>query len=249
MIPDTTLNDRFLNDGYVILPDVISADRLQSLRDAYDLIIDRARQQDANWYTTATARTSVVPYLDKETLSTLEFALHDNTFAVNAQVLRRNVEDVALSAVSVLCNPEFEPTETPTSGQSWGTDPRNWHRDIRPDHDGPFGALLADEQANGPHYAQWNIALYDDSIFHLIPGSHRRFTSPEEMAQLKNEGGTQSPLSDCVCADLRPGDGIVYNNMLLHWGRKYTQRHAGVVLCNGAQITIDRLSIVPAQAD
>ena len=224
MIQDTTLNDKFLYDGFVILRGVVPANRLESLQKSYDRIVDRARQQDPTWDTTATARTNVAPYLDKETIEALEFALHENTFGTTAQVLDRDAEEIALASVSVLCNPEFEPTETPSSGQSWGTDPRNWHRDVRPDHDGPFRALLADELANGPSYAQWNIALYDDSIFHFIPGSHRRDASEAEEMQLQTDGGAQIPLSDCVCADLNPGDGIVYNSMLLHWGSKYTQQ-------------------------
>ena len=96
--------------------------------------------------------------------------LSDNTVGVSTQLLGCAPDQVAMTAMTVLCNPEFEPTETPVSGQSWGTDPRNWHRDIRPDHDAPLSALIDDERANGAAYTQWNIALYDDSILHLIPG-------------------------------------------------------------------------------
>ena len=224
MIKDASLNEKFVQDGYAILRGVVPVDQLKSQRHAYDLIVARARQRDPVWYTTAAARTGVVAYLDKDTVQTLKFALHDNTFGTSSEALGREAENVALASVSVLCNPEFEPIKTPTSGQSWGTDPRNWHRDVRPDHDGPLSALLADEEANGPGYAQWNIAIYEDSILYLIPGSHRRLTSEVEAMQLKSVGGTQSPLSGCVCADLKPGDGIIYNSILLHWGSKYSQR-------------------------
>ena len=223
MIQDTAIKEKFLQDGYVILPGVVPADQLESQRNAYEQIVARARRHDATWYTTAAARANVVPYLDKDTVGTLEFALQETPFGVSAQVLDCEAQKLALTSVSVLCNPEFEPTETPTSGQSWGTDPRNWHRDIRPDHDGPLDALLADQEANGPGYAQWNIALHEDSVFYVIPGSHRRLTSEVEAMQLQSEGGTQAPLSGCVCVELQPGDGVVYNNMLLHWGSKYTQ--------------------------
>lgn len=225
MIKDATLNQTFLHDGYIILRGIVPANRLEPLRNAYEIIIGRAREADAEWDTTATARTHVDPYLDQDTLETLEFALHENTFAVSTQVLGCNAEELALTQVSVLCNPEFEPTDADPSGQSWGTDPRNWHRDVRPDHDAPLSALLSDEGANGPGHAQWNIALYDDSILYLVPGSHRRLTSEVESAQLQSDGGTQIPLSESICADLKPGDGVVYNSMLLHWGSKYTKRH------------------------
>ena len=224
MITDASFREAFLHDGYVILPGAVPADRLESLRDAYDVIVARAREADPDWYTTATARTDIAPYLDARTAETLVFALEEHTFGVSAGVLGCEANKVGLTFVSVLCNPEFEPTETSPSGQSWGTDPRNWHRDIRPDHNAPLSALLADEEANGPGYAQWNIALYDDAILYFIPGSHRRLTSQVESMQLQSDRGTQTPLPDCVCAELKPGDGVVYNNMLLHWGSKYTRR-------------------------
>ena len=219
-----TRHEKFVHDGYLILRGVVPAARLESLRHACEVIVDRARANDPRWYTTATARTQVVPYLDEDTVETLGFALHESTFGASAEVLGRDADEVGLATVSILCNPEFEPTETPPAGQSWGTDPRNWHRDVRPDHAAPLNALLDYEDANGPGYAQWNIALHDDAIFHLVPGSQRRRMSGAESRQLNTEGGTQAPLADCVCADLQPGDGIVYNNMLLHWGSKYTQR-------------------------
>jgi len=224
VLEETTLNERFRRDGYVILPGVVSADRLEALRRSVDVLVARQREIDSSWDTCPTPRTDLTQHADSTTLEPVELALLEKTFGMSTQMLGCQPDEVALSAVSVLCNPEFEPVETPPSGQSWGTDPRNWHRDVRPDHDGPLSALLADEQANGPGYVQWNIALYDDSIFCLIPGSHRRLTSEVEAMQLRLEGGTQAPLSGSIRADLKPGDAIAYISMSLHWGSKYTSR-------------------------
>ena len=174
------MNERFLQDGYVILRDVVPPTQLESLRNTVDELVARQRADDPSWDTTATPRADLSRHVDASTAEALEFVLHENTLGVSTKLLDCPPEAVALSAMSVLCNPEFEPTETPLSGQSWGTDPRNWHRDIRPDHDAPLSALLSDEDANGPAYTQWNIALYDDSILQLIPGSHRRLTSEVE---------------------------------------------------------------------
>ena len=124
----------------------------------------------------------------------------------------------------MICNPEFTPGDPQRPGQSWGTDPRNWHRDVRPDQDGPLGALLEDQLANGPGYVQWNIALYEDHHLYLVPGSHRRLTAEAESSQLQGERGTLTPLPESRRAELRAGDGVVYNNAILHWGRKYTHR-------------------------
>ena len=139
---------------------------------------------------------------------------------------------IALTALSVLCNPEFDPPTPLRPGQPEGTDPRNWHRDIRPDHVGPLSALLDDIEANGPAYAQWNIALCDEAILHLVPGSHRRLNSGPEADQLKRHGGTQMPLPNEIAADLKAGDGVVYNVMLLHWGAGIRRRN-GVPYTSG----------------
>ena len=68
---------------------------------------------------------------------------------------------------------------------------------------------------------QWNIALYEDHILYVVPGSHRRLTTEIESSHLQAERGTISPVPESRCVELGPGDGVVYNNLMLHWGSKY----------------------------
>ena len=218
---DTRRYQAFQRDGFAIVRDVVPPTQLSGLRDSVETLVARQRARDPDWDTCATPRTDLTQLIDSQTLAPLEFALHGNVLDTSAELLTSPVAEVSLSALAVLCNPEFEPAQVPSSGQSWGTDPRNWHRDVRPDHDGPLAAILADEEANGPGYVQWNVALYDDAILYVVPGSHRRLTTDAEAAQLRRDGGTQSPLVDNVCVRLAPGDGVVYNSVLLHWGSKY----------------------------
>ncbi|MBI81898.1 MAG: hypothetical protein CMJ81_01755 [Planctomycetaceae bacterium] len=220
---DLSLREQFWRDGYLILHDVVPPDRLESLRKTVGDLVERRRAKDPDWDTCATPRSDLTHLVEADSLAPVELALHDNTLGISARLLGDPPGSISLTAVTIFCNPEFEPVKTPTSGQSWGTDPRNWHRDVRPDHDGPLSAVLAAEEANGFGYVQWNIALYDDSVFYLIPGSHRRLNSEAEALQLQSEGGTQSQLDGSVCADLKPGSGVVYNSMLLHWGSKYSR--------------------------
>jgi len=213
------MKQQFLEDGFVILQGVVPADQLESVRASTDAVVARARAADPTWDTTPIPRTQLGEHLDRDTRFCFQFALHDNVLGVSARLLGCPVDTIGVNMVSVLCNPEFEPEAPPPSGQPWGTDPRNWHRDVRPDHDGPLSELIADEQANGPGYAQWNIALYDEAILNVIPGSHRRLTSAVESRQLNAEGGTTTPLGGSVSVDLKVGDGVVYNNILRHWDR------------------------------
>ena len=224
MNEDAQRRTSFLKDGYVIVRGLVPPNQLASLRCTVDVLVARERQSNPAWETDPAPRVELTQHLDEATVEPLEFALQDNTLGRSKRLLGGHSQEVCLSQVLVLCQPEFEPKQTPAGGQSEGTDPRNWHRDVRPDHDAALSVLLEEEAANGPAYVQWNISLYDDSILYFVPGSHRRFTSDVETTHLQRDGGTQTPLSSCVCADLKAGDGVAYNNMLLHWGSKYTHR-------------------------
>lgn len=80
--------------------------------------------------------------------------------------------------------------------------------------------MQQDMQRNGIGYVQWNIALEDDEVFWLLPASHN----------LPDSADVQQALLDDPCAEipggipikLRAGDGVVYSNVCLHWGSRYT---------------------------
>ena len=213
---------QFRRDGMLILKQVVPPDRLESVRASTNTVVDRARAADPIWDTNPIPRAQIGSFCDRNTRSSFAFALHANTLGVSAQILDCPVNTIGVNMISVLCNPQFEPHPPSPSGQPWGTDPRNWHRDVRPDHDGPLSELIADQEANGPGYVQWNIALLDEAILNVVPGSHRRLNSELEMRQLNLDGGTMRPLDGSIAVDLKAGDGVVYNPMLLHWGSRYT---------------------------
>jgi hypothetical protein len=81
---------------------------------------------------------------------------------------------------------------------------------------------LEDMRANGPRHLQWNIALYEDSVLWVVPGSHRRLNTEEENASLRKSG--RVPLPGSIPVELSAGDGVVYINFLLHWGSNYSSK-------------------------
>ena len=219
--PDKT-RAQLLRDGYVIFRNIVPAGLLHRLRSDIDTIVARQRAGDPTWNTTSQPRAFIVNHVDSDTISAFEFVLHDHTCGTSAQMLNCSGESVAAIQAQVLCNPEFEPGDPQRPGQAWGTDPRNWHRDIRPDVDGPLAAILEDQRANGPSYVQWNIALYEDLILYVVPGSHNRLTTQAETRHLLENRGTLTPVPQSCRVELGPGDGVVYNNLMLHWGSKYS---------------------------
>ena len=212
---------QLLSDGYVILRQVVPPEQLDRLRRDIETVVARQRAGDPEWDRTPQPRASIVDQVDPSTIGALEFLLHPNTHGVSAGVLDCPTEAVASNQALVICNPEFAPEAPFRPGQHWGTDPRNWHRDVRPDRDGPLSAHIEDQLANGPAYVQWNIALYEDHILYVVPGSHRRLSTEIESSHLQGERGTTSPVPESIPVELGPGDGVVYNNLMLHWGSKY----------------------------
>ncbi len=100
--------------------------------------------------------------------------------------------------------------------------PSGWHRDIEPYRDGPLCGLQADMEANGVGTVQWNIPLYDDDVFWLVPGSHRRPNTDAENRQLLSN--PRVPLPNSIPLKLRAGDGAVYSNAILHWASNYSTK-------------------------
>jgi hypothetical protein len=99
-------------------------------------------------------------------------------------------------------------------------------RDIHPIDQAPVGELAADFTHNrdaSPAYLQWNIALYDDDVLWVIPGSHARVNSAEETASILENNRAPGPGG--VRVKLKAGEGVVYANTIFHWGSAYTPRH------------------------
>ncbi len=208
--------EQFLHDGYVILENVIPPDRLDELRASFEVLVDR---QQAIWardpedprgmaYKVKQPRLAFQTLVDPSTASTVEFCLHANTLGVSRQALR--TPDVGLKQMFLMCNPATH----------YGPD--LWHRDSQPTSQAPLAGLQADMLANGPGLVQWNIALYDDDVLWIVPGSHCRLNTEQENRELTKD--RTAPLSNGMQVKLKAGDGVMYINSILHWPSNYSTR-------------------------
>ena len=80
--------------------------------------------------------------------------------------------------------------------------------------------MQQDMQHNGIGYVQWNIALEDDEVFWLLPASHNVPDSAELQQALLDDPCAAIPGG--VPIKLRAGDAVVYSNVCLHWGSRYS---------------------------
>jgi hypothetical protein len=79
--------ERLLRDGYVILPQVVPAERLGRLRSDIETVVQRQRASDPTWETNPQPRGFIADQVDSGTVGALEFLMHDHTHGVSAGLL------------------------------------------------------------------------------------------------------------------------------------------------------------------
>ena len=216
--------DQLIEDGYIILREVVPPDSLEDLRVSAEKMVQRqkaiwARERGpadppgGHWETAAQPRlvingfggTGGVELVTQETAPVVEFWLHENTLGVSTQLL--GDPDAGVTEMMMMCNPVRD------------HGPADWHRDVSATFHGPLQAFVDDVLENGPRYVQWNIPLYDDNVLWVVPKSHRRINTPEEDRQLAAD--PKVPLPGSISTELRAGDGVVYMQPMLHWASNY----------------------------
>jgi hypothetical protein len=205
-----------MNDGYVILKNVVPPDQLQPLRDSVETLLDRqvaesVAQRKASeppggqWELQPNPTLIVSDFVDAETENVIEFMLHDNTLGLSKRLC--TAEAAAPLILQVFCDPAHD------------HGPGAWHRDMKPNYLAPLCGLQDDLRANGPDFVQWNIALYEDATYCAVPGSHLRPNTDEENRLLADS--TQADLPGSIPIELEPGDGVAGCNLILHRGGSY----------------------------
>jgi len=212
--------DQLLEDGYLILREVIPPAQLDGLRANVETLIDRQRVIWARnrkpedppgglWETHKQPRVMFDQVVDPATSDVIDFFRHENTLGVSEQLVRGR--EAAPIVLWVMCSPP---------ARDYGPDV--WHRDIGPHKEPPLRGLQSDLLENGPGVVQWNVPLYDDDVLWVVPGSHRRVNSEEENRSLL--ANPRAPVPGGMPVKLRAGDGVVYLNAILHWGSNYSTR-------------------------
>lgn len=201
--------DQLMRDGFLVLREMVAPDELDAMRASYDTIIERQGGDDWLGSGGAQPRCQISPFLDESVANAAEIWLGENTLGVANQLISCPGR-AGCSEMWVMCNPLVD------------HGPANWHRDIHPIDMAPMHLLQEDLRENGPRYVQWNIPLYDDDVLWVVRGSHLRLNSDEENAQLEKDD--QAPLPGSEAVALKAGDGVVYINVLLHWGSDYSSK-------------------------
>ena len=147
--------DRFLEEGYVVLRNVIPLDRLEGLRAEYELMVERqkaiwARDRKpgdppgGTWEIASQPRlnlSAIADQIDTQTAGTVEIWLTENMQEVSSRLL--GVEDAGVTEMMLMCSPV----------RDHGTENhRGWHRDFYPPRCAPLQGYAEDILENGPRY-------------------------------------------------------------------------------------------------
>ena len=130
---------QLLDDGFIILRQVVPPEQLESLRASYETIVERQHRiwaGELDWdervamdYKSKQPRIVLSAVVDAATADTVEFNLHDHTLGVSRQLMQ--APEAALVGMFFMCNPATD----------HGPDP--WHRDVVPDRLAPLRGLQA----------------------------------------------------------------------------------------------------------
>ena len=215
---------QFLEEGYVILRNVIPADELDALRASYEILVERqkviwAQERKPDdppggvWEISRQPRlllhrSPLADLIDKDTASAVEIWLHENTQGASSELL--GVSDAAVTEMMLMCNPVRD------------RGPAHWHRDLYPPYGAPLQGYVDDIIESGPRYVQWNLCLYDDGVLWVVPGSHARLNTERENELLRTN--RHIPFPGGVQTHLKAGDGVAYILPILHWGSNYSTK-------------------------
>lgn len=215
--------DQFIDQGYIILRNIIPSNKLRDMRASSEIILERQKRIWASEmspsdppggiYETARQPRVVMELpglIDAKTANVVEdFWLANKTLDIAEQLLCNPVPQV--TQMWIMCNP--------LKDHPGGT---GWHRDIHPSDMAPMDALTADLTENGPRYTQWNVPLYDDNVLWVVPGSHRRRNTEQENTNFLID--LKQPITGGTPVELKAGDGVIYSNFLLHTGSNYMNK-------------------------
>ncbi len=212
---------QLMEQGFCICRGMIGGQQMADLRQAVEERVEQMQAESVQnrkldepeggaWETSGQPRVGWSPDLEGDAAAHfLEFALGDSTYGFSCMLL--GAPEAAPTLFHMICN-----AQTKEHG------PSDWHRDIHTHDTAPLDGLQMDVMHNGPSYLQWNIALFDDDVLWVVPGSHNRRNTAEEDAHVKTH--PDKPLPGAICVDLKAGDGVVYINSIMHWASMYSTR-------------------------
>lgn len=196
--------ERYFEQGYLIVRNLLSKEQINKTKKAIERQIDRARSGEGDG----------IPGLDKDKEFNGRFpdlmrpeyyqeeygdTLEDTPIIDIVEYLLE--EPIRYSGNMMLASGNGQPYV------------QNWHRDMKPVDE---SITLTENLKFIRSYCQLNVPLFEDRYFTFVPGSHLRRTTAEELKVLHQNMTGSMP--DAITVELAPGEAVFYINKMFHRG-------------------------------
>lgn len=214
--------DKYNRQGYLLL-DVFPESEVVLIRDQIEEILDRNSQRtttekgfhsSANQHAgdaIATFRAKTKHYyfhlLTNELFLPIQHVFH------RPEILR-TIEQI-LGAPLIINNASLFAAEPGTCYKL------GWHRDVIQIPQEEIDEETIYNPSRFHNSVQINLPLYEDETLWVVPGSHQRKNSPEEIAAFggsKHYAPMDAVMPGAVNVRIHPGQAVLYNNNLIHRG-------------------------------
>ncbi|KZS95274.1 hypothetical protein SISNIDRAFT_452631 [Sistotremastrum niveocremeum HHB9708] len=232
------LKARYLEDGYVILRNLVSEQEMKDLTEACTRAEVLVRE--AGWPFRRSVGKQFPPYSDEPDSWGIQHVMHpalgEPAFArwyssdaicdVAKELLGCSEEDLQMELFNILINPERHDFAL------------RWHRDDVKEDASESEEVVA---LNVSQYGiQWNTALYDDDCLFVVPGSHIMPRTAAQRVQSLSLDPPKDPLAmpGAIKVALKAGETVFYNQNILHCAtyspsKKRATLHACMGNCQG----------------
>jgi hypothetical protein len=220
---DTELTSQWMEQGYVVVRGIYTAERAALLQDISERILAQWRTQNPE---------NGEPGGDRNAAA-MRHLNHAGYFAGGEPGFVEIMDAIAAPSVLEVCRsilgeePLFRCTSLFMNPLDTSND-GSWHRDSQfhhPDEEEEKKAIA--DGGEGGHAVQLQVALVASADVEVVPASHKRWDTPEEYAIRRADGGKNSRANNMLGAvrvALEPGDAVAFNPWGLHRGRYHVDK-------------------------
>lgn len=195
----------FRQSGFVVLPGFLCASELTALRRSCDAALERARR--ANQETAhSTPRISLLADTGGEACAELRSSVIE--FASSRRVCAL-LHEVALETKAAPRLEQLHYYHEQTK-RDWDGD---WHRDSQFGRPDPEHERARFETSVAVHV---RVAFEDDDWLQIVPGSHARWDTPEELRIRRGSDRATALMPNATRIRLRAGDGCLFHAWSIH---------------------------------
>lgn len=202
---DLPMIDDYEKNGYLVLKSFFSEAELYALRQVVAHFHEEWKQQNAQFYAESAINSAYLTakkYLkDPERESLFRFIGSAKLMTIVTSIMG---ERPAFMNTQLF----FDPVNKAQRNY--------WHRDTQ-----YHLSIEQQKQAlSGPKVVHFRIPLFDEPGLELIPGSHKRWDSEEELHVRLEQNGRKNDdrLSSGVAVPLRAGDLLIFSATMIHRG-------------------------------